>query len=150
LKEPFGLINLPLPLASWADFGTFFRLGPAAAALLTRLHSGNFNVRGYACKRFKEVYFQIISQIASRYGAGPGSSTGGPEKILEDIRETRENILKPTETLETGSFKAFMTKLVVKLPFFLVAQNLVSFGGLFEILLSLLVTRIPVWMILES
>jgi len=72
------------------------------------------------------------------------------KKILEDIAEGGENVVKAPKTLKSCSLKTLMTELVVYLPLLRVAEDLVRLCRLLEPLLSLFIARIAVRMVFKG
>ncbi len=104
------------------------------------------------CRIFK-ADSQIVSKICSGLSMGlPPSPSTRPKskKILEYVTEAREDVFETPETGKARSLQPLMPVKVVEFSFLGVPQNLIGFGGLFEIVLGLPVTWVSVGVVLKG
>jgi hypothetical protein len=120
---------------------------------------GDIDALLYAGVRFVQRDLEIVTKIISTPGPRlrPIAHAEATEQALKQVIETPKDISEVREGLTREIKPAWptgtdtgMAELVVHSSFLFVGQDLVSLGGLFEFLLRVFVTRVPVRMVFES
>src|SRR4029077_8678707 len=124
--------HLPGPFATGAGLDRCRTLGAAPFAVGAYFPARDFEFGLFPVDGFFEGQFQIVLEVvaALRPIAAPLTS----EKILEDVVEgVAEAVSAESESIRTPTLlRSGVTKHVVALAFFLVAQRLIGFIDLFE------------------
>jgi hypothetical protein len=144
------LDDLTTTLASFAGFrlrsGGGSRPGAGFACSVTCERDGFGDPASCFLKFERDIAAEVGTFADSR------SASSSAEEVLEDgsaedIAKRFKDVSDVTET--TLAFDACMTVAVVASPFLFVAQNLVRFGGLLELVSRILVALIGVGMVLH-
>ena len=109
----------------------------------------NLDLYGFAANRLFQIQLQRVTQVCTT--GGPAATTAATEDVTKHIPEdVGEAGATTAAKAATGlAINAGVTKLVVSGTFRIVGQNLVSFAGLFELVLGVGVVRVTVGVILH-
>jgi hypothetical protein len=101
---------------------------------------------------FGEVEAKIIEEICSWSGRISRVSPAGSKtkKILEYVTKGRKDIFETTKPSESRTLQPRVAELVVEVALLRVPQDFISLSRLFKLLFSLFITRITIWVKLES
>ena len=119
----------------------------------TALDGWNLKVDFFAKSGLLKIDGQIVPKIFTRLGGGPSpsASTGSEsEKILENVTETREDVLKTSEAGEARASESLMPVQIVDLPLLRISERFIGLSGLLEPLFCVFVARISVRVVLEG
>jgi len=143
-----------LAVAATLAAGFRRRSGFAAITAAAGANFHFFNIYFSFCSKrgVHEAETHIVSEISALPCPGPGASAVGTKskKIFKDITETRKDVLEPTKSGEASPFQPLMAILIVEGTFLGIPQDLIRFGGLFELLLGFFIPGIPVRVVFEG
>ena len=129
------------------------RFRPTAIALLAFDKGLDLNFFLGAKDRFFKAQGQVIQEIITGAGSGPRPRrTAKPkrEKVLKDIAERTEYIIKAAKPLKPRTLQPLMPVGIVYMALLRVVQDLVGLGRFLKVFLGFLVPRIAIGMIFEG
>ena len=104
----------------------------------------------YPLKSLLQSEFHVVSEAVSLPGPRSTCSPAKSKNPFKNIAEIRKNIIETAETLKTATGQTFMAIPVIDFPLFIILEDLISFGGLFEFFFSFLIPLVPVRMMFKS
>ena len=128
-------------------------LGAAAAAGAAGHYPGHLHGHLGAQGRVQEIQGQIVPEVIARLGPRPATAAepaAEAEDVSEDVAEGTEDIGEIPEPGKPGGGHALMAVEVIEAPLFRVMEDLISLGGLFELLFGGFIPGIPVRMVFEG